>query len=356
MVHPYVGLPPECFWRTGVAQNGSTSIESIYQKRFTIEPEDQIVTAGSCFAQHITRELKSHSFQLLDLEPPPIELPCNLHQLYGYSLYSARYGNIYTAKQLLQLAKEAFSLRPMRVMSWKRGDQILDALRPTIEPDGYSCVSEMVAHREHHLACVRECFERMDVFVFTLGLTEAWCDLASGSILPVAPGVIAGVYDPAKTRFVNFSFLQILRQFERFLKILQKFRSDRELPKILLTVSPVPLTATASGRHVLLATTDSKAVLRAVASELQRRHENIDYFPSFEIINHPAKKNQFFDENLRTVSDIGVQSVMECFLQNHQPPLVGTIEKQAHMKDAQQEEVFQSLICEEELMERDLDD
>ena len=155
--------------------------------------------------------MKSHSFQLLDLEPPPIELPCYLHQLYGYSLYSARYGNIYTAKQLLQLAKEAFSLKPIRVISWKRGDQILDALRPTIEPDGYSCVSEMAAHREHHLACVRECFERMDIFVFTLGLTEAWCDLATGSILPVAPGVIAGFYDPEKTRFVNFSFLQILQ-------------------------------------------------------------------------------------------------------------------------------------------------
>ena len=108
MVHPYVGLPPECFWRTGVAQSGSTSIESIYQKRFTIEPEDQIVTAGSCFAQHITRELKSHSFQLLDLEPPPIELPCNLHQLYGYSLYSARYVNILLQNNYCNLQKKPF--------------------------------------------------------------------------------------------------------------------------------------------------------------------------------------------------------------------------------------------------------
>jgi hypothetical protein len=172
----------------------------------------------------------------------------------------------------------------------------------------------------------------------------------------VAPGVIAGLYDPEKTRFVNFSFLQILRQFECFLRILQKFRSDRQLPKILLTVSPVPLTATASGRHVLLATTNSKAILRAVASELQRRHENIDYFPSFEIINHPAQKNQFFDQNLRTVSDVGVRSVMDCFLQNHQPPPINTIKKEAHMKDAQRDEISQSLICEEELMERNLGD
>ena len=142
------------------------------------------------------------------------------------------------------------------MMSWTRGDQIVDALRPTSAPDGYSCVSEMVAHREHHLACVRECFERMDVFVLTLGLTEAWCDLASGSILPVAPGVIAGLYDPEKTRFVNFSFLQIWRQFERFLKIIQKVRSERALPKMLLNVSPVTLTATANGRHDLVATSE----------------------------------------------------------------------------------------------------
>ena len=116
------------------------------------------------------------------------------------------------------------------------------------------------------------------------------------------------------------------------------------------------MTATASGRHVLLATTNSKAILRAVASELQRRHENIDYFPSFEIINHPAQKNQFFDQNLRTVSDVGVRSVMDCFLQNHRPPPINTIEKEAHMKDAQRDEISQSLICEEELMERNLGD
>ena len=350
MAHPYERLPSESFWRTGVAQNWASSIDSLYQKRFLIDSSDQIVTAGSCFAQHITRELKANHFQLLDLEPPPTELPLDQHQCYGYSLYSARYGNIYTAKQLLQLAKEAFLLSPMRVLPWKRDYQILDALRPTIEPDGFSSLSEMIAHREHHLACVRQCFERMDVFVFTLGLTEAWIDLASGSVFPVAPGVIAGAYDPETIRFVNFSFLQILRHFERFLRILKECRPDHQLPKILLTVSPVPLTATASGRHVLLATTDSKAVLRAVASELQRRYTNIDYFPSYEIINHPVGRRQFFDENLRTVSDIGVRTVMGCFLRHHRPPVMSPPRKDMDLRVVQLEEISQSLICEEELM------
>jgi hypothetical protein len=47
---------------------------------------------------------------------------------------------------------------------------------------------------------------------------------------------------------------------------------------------------------------------------------------------------------------------MDCFLKNHQPPPANTIEKEAHMKDAQRDEISQSLICEEELMERNLSD
>ena len=355
MHNPYSDLPIECFWRTGVAVDWQATLGLIYQKRFSIDQSCKIATAGSCFAQHITRELKSNSFGFLDLEPAPEELPPDLHQRYGYGIYSARYGNIYTAKQLLQLAREAFSLRPLRILPWKKNDQLIDALRPSIEPDGFSSVAELVAHREHHIACVRECFERMDLFVFTLGLTEAWCDSATGYVLPSAPGVNGGEYDASQVEFVNFSFFKILSAFERFLKILKDHRPEHQLPKILLTVSPVPLTATASGRHVLLATNESKAILRAVASELQRRYEYIDYFPSYEIINHPVGRRQFFDENLRTVSEIGVQTAMQCFLQHHKPPVEFKL-KNGDLTGTQLEQLAQTLICEEELMDRKIDD
>ena len=102
MLHPYADLPSDRFWRTGVAQDWENTLDDLYRKRFSIHASDGIVTAGSCFAQHITRELKQNSFNVLDLEPAPEVLPPDQHERYSFSLYSARYGNIYTAKQLLQ--------------------------------------------------------------------------------------------------------------------------------------------------------------------------------------------------------------------------------------------------------------
>ena len=40
---------------------------------------------------------------LAQSQPPPALLPTDLHSRFGYGIYSGRYGNIYTARQLLQL-------------------------------------------------------------------------------------------------------------------------------------------------------------------------------------------------------------------------------------------------------------
>ena len=112
---PYSGMPPRAFWRTGVA-NSSGSIcrcrvpDELYRKKWAITRTDAVATAGSCFAQHIGRSLRDAGYNILDTEPAPAGLSADLHARFGFSIYSARYGNIYTTSQLLQLAKEAFGL------------------------------------------------------------------------------------------------------------------------------------------------------------------------------------------------------------------------------------------------------
>ena len=49
--------------------------------------------------------------------------------------------------------------------------------------------------------------------------------------------------------------------------------------RLLLTVSPVPLAATATPNHVLVASIHSKSVLRAVAGELAEDMENHSLLP-----------------------------------------------------------------------------
>ena len=83
-----------------------------------------------------------------------------------------------------------------------------------------------------------------------------------------------------------------------------------------MTVSPVPLTATASGGHVLSSTIHSKSILRAVAGKWSQL-PNIDYFPSFEIVTNPKNYSKTFSDNLRTVRNETVEMVMKHFFSEH---------------------------------------
>jgi len=83
--------------------------------------------------------------------------------------------------------------------------------------------------------------------------------------------------------------------------------------KILLTVSPVPLVATYEKRHVLVSNTVSKSVLRVAADEVERAFDNVIYFPSYEIITSPANSGKYYQDDLRRVTDIGIDHVMRVF-------------------------------------------
>jgi hypothetical protein len=50
---------------------------------------------------------------------------------------------------------------------------------------------------------VRELFEKADVFVFTLGLTEGWRSKQDGSAVPLAPGIAGGHGEEEQFTFVN---------------------------------------------------------------------------------------------------------------------------------------------------------
>lgn len=270
----------------------------------------QIATAGSCFAQHIGRALRKRNLGYLDLEPAPSFLTPDEANRLGYELYTCRYGNIYTVRQLLQLFQEAHGTRQPLDGIWTTKGRHFDALRPGLQPDGFETEDEVRVLRDAHLAAVREMFARADIFVFTLGLTEAWESLEDGTVYPSAPGVIAGDYDPKRYGFVNFRYPEVYRDFETFLHLLRQCKPG---VRVLLTVSPVPLAATASGDHVLVATTQSKATLRAVAGDLAAEHDDVFYFPSYEVITGQPTRHGFYAPDLRNVVQAGVDTVMQHF-------------------------------------------
>jgi hypothetical protein len=185
------------------------------------------------------------------------------------------------------------------------------------------------------------------VFVFTFGLTESWIDRQSGTVYPTAPGTIAGTFDPNVYAFKNFSCEDVLADFIAFRELL-KVRNPSL--KFLLTVSPVPLVATASREHVLVATTYSKSVLRAVAGQLFQMFDDVDYFPSYELIASPFSKAAFFEKDLRSVSNEGVDLVMRHFVNAHgvgRAPVAGRPAGEPEDEPHSDEDV----VCEDVLLE-----
>ena len=345
--NPYSDLPQNAFWKTGVAQENPYSIQGIYKKKFQIPPKAEIATAGSCFAQHIARHLKKNGYNVLDVEPSPPGLPENLHQKFGFSMYSARYGNIYTVRQLLQLAQEvAGNFKPQNFI-WKKNERFFDALRPAVEPSGHSSPEEVIEHRQYHISRVKELFERLDVFIFTLGLTEMWVHKESGTVYPTAPGTLVGEFDETLYEFQNAQYLSILKEFNMFQAVLKRIRGGKPF-KCLLTVSPVPLTATASGNHILTSTIYSKSTLRSVAGQLSSMQKHIDYFPSYEIVTNPRMHSIAFSDNLRSIREETVEIVMRHFFAEH--PAIRDSEFESALA-IQKQKTSEEIQCEEALVE-----
>lgn len=308
--HPYKIQPDRAFWRASVGQRHFADLSEIWEP-ISIRKTDKIATAGSCFAQHIGNNLAARGAAFMDMEPaPPMLSSSDEARHWGYGVFSCRYGNIYTSRQLIQLFDEAHDNRVPVERVWERGGRFYDALRASVDPVGQDSAESVLALRKLHLAAVRKMFAELDIFVFTMGLTEGWKHKQDGTMFAVPPGTVAGTYNPEAHVFHNLRHAEIRDDMVGFWERLRRVNPSA---RMLLTVSPVPLAATATQNHVLSATMYSKSVLRAVAGELSEDFADIHYFPSYELIASPPSRGMFFEPDLRTVNLSGVDYVMQHF-------------------------------------------
>lgn len=334
--NPYDGLPAERSWRRAVAGTPPFALDPSCPDAFRLSRSERIATAGSCFAQHVARFLKGNGYHVLAAEPPRGGTDDG---------FSARYGNIYTTRQLIQLFERAFGRFEPRLVGWERPDgRVVDPFRPRMQPDGFATIAECIAERDRHLAAVRGLFETLDTLVFTLGLTEGWRDTRDGAALPLPPGVAGGTWDPAEVGFANAGVSEMVGDLLAFVDGL---RGVNRTARIILTVSPVPLAMTYRDRHVLVANASSKAALRVVADEVCAARPDVFYFPSYEIVTSPLTIGRYFSDNLRSVTPEGVDHVMRCFLSHAEAREAGATSFDIGRESRRTAQV----ICDEELLD-----
>ncbi len=316
--NPYSGLADHAFWDRSVGGIPLFALDPMagppVPAGFRFTRQTRIATAGSCFAQHIADRLQASGYRYLVTEDAPEGTIPEAARARGFRLFSARYGNVYTARQLRQLIERAYGRFTPQDAAWMRPDgRFADPFRPRIEPEGFASVEAVAVERQAHLAQVRRLFEELDVFVFTLGLTEGWQAAADGAAFPLCPGVAAGTFDSEKYVFANQPVEAVIADLTAFADALKAVNPGA---RIILTVSPVPLVATYVPRHVLQSTVHSKAVLRVAAQRLADTRDDTLYFPSYEIVTSPEGAFRYLESDLRSVSKDGVDHVMRVFFRH----------------------------------------
>lgn len=349
MNSPYINASDTAFWRKSINQ-------SIYRfdTPFKLKSTDKIMTIGSCFARRVMAELKNRDCNVLiteDLHPGTLDLipiMCeatlfpfydellnskknNLRAKYNYGIFTARYDDIYNSGQLNQLLHRALG-KTYQETIWQRQDgRYVDAFRPKINPEGFITQTELMADREYHLQAVKKAFLELDVLIFTFGIAETWHSKIDGAIYPIAPGVVGDTFDPNRHGLNNFRVADLIRHFNEFYQNLKEINPKA---KVILTVSPTPLIATATSEHIISANMRNKSVLRAACAEIVESHNSIAYFPAYDLALSGAflgKKN--FEDDWRTPTKEFISQIMDIFFASFFEATQSTIQKTDRLFD-----------------------
>jgi hypothetical protein len=277
-------------WPDGRTSKGRlgpyTSCDSTATFRFS--RDDLIFTVGSCFAREIEKTLTALDFTLptTRLQTPADErasaVPNEILNKYTTSavVNELRWG----------LGLEAF---PEDGFLPVRDGLVHD---PHLNPSTPPVTIERAVQRRKKIHELVATLPSCRIVILTLGLVETWFDKKTELFLNGTPPRPAMTAEPDRFTLHRQSYADIRADLETIHQLL----TDHGHPnfKMLISVSPVPFKATFSGQDAIRANTYSKSVLRAAAEEFWASHDNVDYFPSYEMVTLSDRNNAYLDDQI----------------------------------------------------------
>ncbi|HLJ19575.1 MAG TPA: GSCFA domain-containing protein [Stellaceae bacterium] len=302
-------------WPTRDARRLDPFYKPVLEPRFRLKRGSSIFTIGSCFARNIEEHLTPLGFDvpMAAFGVPESEWPARP--------FARRAGilNKYTPPSMLQEVLQTLAI----LREPGAFDRLTDGLLYPLDGDtaidlelgGYLPVTRQRAHERRRQ--VFEVFRRgfdADCVVITLGLVECWFDAARRRYLQETPNT------PALRRETGRFGFKLLDHAETFaaVRALTKclLETGNTGKRILMTVSPVPLTATFSGADVVIANAYGKALLRTVAQSIRDEFDRVDYFPSYEMVMASSDKD-IWEHDLMHVTDAFVRRIVETFVKTY---------------------------------------
>lgn len=273
----------------------------LLQPSFRVSPDTRVFTIGSCFARNIEQAL--------------VEL--------GFDVPSARAGICIGSVHRSAAASKFNPYAILSELTWA-----LDPDSPFPDPDGFIPSGDGKVFDPHlHLGFVDAAFcdleearlrrrQTREVFaeirtcgliVITLGLAEVWFDKHLEQHLNGTPPRQAVAEFPERFELHVLTESDIVTALEQTHALLT--RHVQPGFRVLLSVSPVPLAATFTDQDVLVANAYSKAVQRSAAEVFCRRHDDVDYIPSYEAVTL-SNPRYAMQHDLRHVTSDLVDTIM----------------------------------------------
>lgn len=278
--------------------------------RFSID--DTIMTIGSCFARELELYLHARGFDVPSLSvniPENERLPGTKPNviLNKYSVHSMA-NELRWAFTELPCAPETFYLQAGDDL-WHDAHLVHNLLPASMErvQERRRAVMEMTAQ-----------LGNCRVIVITLGLVECWFDREADLYLNGIPPKFALTTQPDRFELRVLDYADVLDTLTEIHTLINQYGHPQA--KILLTVSPVPFKSSMTGQDAVTANTYGKSVQRAAAEVFAATHENVDYFPSYEIVALSPRNLAYELDNIH-VTPAAVDLIMTTVLDAYCDPL-----------------------------------
>jgi GSCFA family len=277
--------------------------------KFKFMREDKFYAIGSCFARGIEHALTGRGVPVESMAPEFAKLQPANKEVTGLG-FTNKY-NTFSMLNELRWALDPEAAFPVDSIFQVTESTWFDPhCTPTLELAGFSetlnrrALMQTVAKRVAHCRAL----------IITLGLVEVWRDCEADVYTNSTPIRSVLKPDPDRYEFHLTSFVENWDSLEAIHALLTRY-GHPDL-RIVVTVSPVPLMATFSKMDVVVANAYGKSLLRTVAQEWAAAHQNVDYFPSYEIVQN-SDRAAVWEVDLRHVTGAAVQHIMDLFLREY---------------------------------------
>lgn len=292
---------PNARWHESIERFGRDPLEIEHAPKFRLDLANRFFCIGSCFARNIEEALIYRGVDVLSKR-----LACPTEE------YAGRHTGIINKFTTASMVNElGWALARRGTGAGFIFDNAQGSFDLQLAPHAPPVTRKRAFERRHYMET--DYFARIkdaDVLIVTLGLIETWRDDKTGIWQNSPPSYYMVRREPDRFSVSCTSLAENITALEELRTITLQARPGI---KIIITVSPVPMDTTFTGVDVFIANLRSKSVLTTAAAEFASAHDDVDYFPSYEIVMGSSRATAYAKDCMH-VRDSVVRKIAGKFL------------------------------------------